>query len=172
MSRSAIILSFSELASVVDNWRLDTVEVARLGVPPHITLLFPWKKTPITEVDINAVADICSQSAAFDVTFDNVSYFDSGCIYLSLFNEKDVVKLSSKLWAKFPNTPPYEGLHKNPIPHLTVAQSDTESIEIMHSNILQALQSIFPHTCTVGQVVILEENDFCKWCVKAELALG
>jgi len=172
MQRSAIILSFPELASTVDSWRLKTVEDAKKGVPPHLTVLFPWKNPPISESDIRVISDICQRSVPFEIVFDNLDYFTGGSVYFSIFDETEINKFSSKIWTKFPETPPYEGTHANPIPHLTVAQGDSDSVGNLHSEILLALQDGFPYTCKVNEVVIIEENHTGAWDVREKIPLG
>jgi hypothetical protein len=39
---TAIGISLPELAELLDLWRMATVPVASNGIPPHITLLYPW----------------------------------------------------------------------------------------------------------------------------------
>ncbi len=47
---TSIDLQFGELAQMLDPWRSDTVAVATLGVPPHITLLYPWRSAHLKNV--------------------------------------------------------------------------------------------------------------------------
>ncbi|MHC4816813.1 MAG: hypothetical protein ACYTF8_01960 [Planctomycetota bacterium] len=51
---SSVDIHLAELADLVSPWREATVEVAARGVPPHITLLYPWKPPPIETSDIRA----------------------------------------------------------------------------------------------------------------------
>ena len=55
-SESAIDISVPELAELVDHWRMATVPVASQGVPPHITLRYPWRPAPLQPADLHKVA--------------------------------------------------------------------------------------------------------------------
>ena len=139
MTRTAITINFPELAELVDQWRLETVEEAKNGVPPHITLLFPWVSSAISQFDIAALSRLCGQTQRFEVEFEAVRYFDRGTIYLSLKDDQDVRRLSKKIWAEYPDFPPYDGLHSDPISHLTVAEGDTGNIQDLFAEITLSL---------------------------------
>lgn len=171
MLRTAIIIIFPELAPNIDKWRLRTVEVARRGVPPHVTLLFPWKEAPVRDDDIAIISDLCKGVTSFNVEFDELKHFPGGTVYLSLRNEQKILSLSKQIWSRFPETPPYEGIHKNPVPHLTVAQSDVLTISKLYADVLLDIGDSLPFSCEVSGVAILEEDVTGEWHIRTRIAL-
>ena len=65
---SAIGVNLLTLAPVLDRWRVATVDAARRGVPPHITLLYPWRPAPLRPSDVVEVAAALTDVPALTVT--------------------------------------------------------------------------------------------------------
>ena len=160
MPRSSIDLHFNELTDVLEPWRM-SVEVASLGVPPHITLLYPWRKSPLKVSDLNELEHILNNVEPFELCFERVATFDSGVVYLSLREESKVRKLMQKLFKRFPDTPPYGGAFTDPRPHLTVAKCPPEQLPKLQTEIAEALE--LPIVCQVANVVAMEEQSDKTW---------
>ena len=160
MPRSSIDLHFNELTDVLEPWRM-SVEVASLGVPPHITLLYPWRKSPLKVSDLNELEHILKNVEPFELCFDSVATFDSGIVYLALREEAEVRKLMQKIFASFPDTPPYGGAFANPQPHLTIAKCQPAQLCSLKTEIAWALE--LPIVCQVANVVVMEEQSDKTW---------
>jgi 2'-5' RNA ligase len=78
---SSIDIALPEVADLVDRWRAPTVEVARLGVSPHITLLYPWRPAPLTASDISEAEAAVRGAPPFTLTLANFGRF-SGVLFL------------------------------------------------------------------------------------------
>lgn len=169
MSRIAIVVVFPELVSIVDTWRLKCVDVAIKGVPPHVTQLFPWKEAPIRDGDIQAVSELCTGTMPFNIEFHELSYFECGTIYLVPTDNQLITGLSKKSWATFPETPPYAGMHKDSIPHLTVAQADSQTIASLFADVSQDLAGALPCSFQVSEITILEESSLGQSTIRVKL---
>ena len=68
---TAVVVAFPEAAPVVDGWRERTCsDRTSIGIPPHVTLLFPF--VPAEDVDERILADLGALFAAtppFRVSF-------------------------------------------------------------------------------------------------------
>lgn len=42
------------------------------GVPPHVSLLFPWRESPLGASDLDEVGSVVSGMGSFSVLFDGV----------------------------------------------------------------------------------------------------
>jgi 2'-5' RNA ligase len=125
MSReSAIDVYLPEVAGLLDRWRLPTVSVAALGVPPHITVLYPWRPAPLRPSDIAEVAAAAAEIPPFTITLSRLARFP-GVLYLRPEPDVTLRALIRRLAAAFPDTPPYGGQFPDPTPHLTVAKASS-----------------------------------------------
>lgn len=59
--QSSIDLHFPELAPLIDRWLKPTSEIANLGVPPHLTLLWPWQPAPVLAPDLTKLKAAIAQ---------------------------------------------------------------------------------------------------------------
>ncbi len=175
MSReSAIDIHLESFDDLLEPWRRATIEVANKGVPPHITLLYPWC-VPISNNDIEVVHSVISQLESFEICFTHLSHFAKRVIYLALdeTSEKAVKHLMQTLFRAFPETPPYGGQFPDPLPHLTVAKvSDDATFEKMMEEILQVFSPRFPMTFWVNKVSVIEGDEEGYWKLKAAIPLA
>ena len=158
---SSIDLQFGELTERLDRWRKDTVAVAALGVPPHITLLYPWRKAPFKKGDLRQLEEVLKGFGPFELCFDRLGTFETGVVYLALEDERRPRELMKALQKAFPDTPPYGGAFADPPPHLTVAKSLTSDLDRMKDEIAAALD--LPLNLYAGEVVAMEEGEDGQW---------
>ena len=169
---SAIDIGLPELAELVDQWRMPTVPVASQGVPPHITLLYPWRPAPLQPADISDVVTAVAGIAPFTLTFQQVGCFP-GALFLSPEPEGMVRRLTQRLVQAFPETPPYGGeFGSDPTPHLTIALAETEEeLHRLQADILGRLEPLFPLQVPVHALSLEEEGADGMWQVSATIEL-
>jgi hypothetical protein len=172
MSRaSAIDVYLPELAGLLDRWRLPTVSVAALGVPPHITVLYPWRPAPLRASDIAEAEAAVRDFPSFGITLGQLGRFP-GVLYLRPEPEDTLRALMRRLADAFPDTPPYGGQFPDPTPHLTVAKAGSESeLDTLEADVSAQLAPHLPLTLTVRQLAIEEEGSDGVWSVRAIIAL-
>ena len=74
--RTAIVVPI-ELPAALEAIRRDHVDNARLGVPAHVTVLFPFVPAgSIARADIERAGAAIASTVAFDVEFRTVTSFD------------------------------------------------------------------------------------------------
>lgn len=169
---SAIDIGLPELAELVDHWRIPTVPIASQGVPPHITLLYPWRSAPLQPADLHDVAAAVMDIAPFTLTFQRVGRFP-GALFLSPEPEGIVRGLTRRLVHAFPETPPYGGqFGSDPTPHLTIALAETEEeLNRLQADILVRLEPLFPLRVPVHTLCVEEEGIGGTWQVVATIEL-
>jgi 2'-5' RNA ligase len=168
---SAIVISVPEYAPLLDRWRVPTVPVASQGVPPHVTLLYPWRLAPVSAADIVAVSAAVSGVPPFSLTFGTLGRFP-GVLYLRPGPDTELRALTQRLAEAFPDTPPYGGQHADPIPHLTVAQADSEEdLARIDEDVARELASHLPLVLDVDKVSVIEQGDSGVWSVRAVIGL-
>jgi 2'-5' RNA ligase len=152
MPRTALIVAIPEAESTVGALRLEHDWSAPLGVPAHITILFPFADA--AEVDEKAIADVVGEFPAFAFELDRVGRFEGGPVWLHPKPSEPFVALTDAVWRRFPDYPPYEGAHEVVVPHLTVSYEPIE------------LDVELPIRASVREVTLIEEAADGRWSVR------
>lgn len=139
------------------------------GVPAHITLLFPFRTA--ADIDDDALARaraIAAGARPFDFTLARIGRFD-GTIYLAPEPAAPFVALTQALAGAFPEHPPYGGLHRDIVPHLTVARGDAAVLDRVESELATA----WPARGIAARATdfILIANDTGRWRTLHRFAL-
>ena len=170
--RSALVAAV-ELPEALERIRLDHVDNARLGVPAHVTLLFPFVPArELTPSDVARAAAVVARSSAFDVDFRRAETFTAtpvkeSVVWLAPEPPGPFISLTEALAAAFPAYPPYEGIHDTVIPHLTLANARVDVAAIM-----KICDAQLPFTRPVDEVALLVEDDAGQWRTARELRLA
>ena len=157
--RSAVIVSVREAAPVVDRWRELTCNAKpSLGVPPHITLLFPF--VPITQAVISDLQSLFAPVAPFTIVLRKLERFP-GVAYLAPDPAAPFAGLTAELVRRYPDHRPYGGESFPVVPHLTIAQGKDEVLDRAEAAVARSL----PITANVVEAQLLEEG--VPWRVRA-----
>jgi hypothetical protein len=157
--RTALIVAVPEAEPAVGALRLEHDSSAALGVPAHITILFPF--APPDELDVTALAELFALFRPFDFVLDSVERFDDGPVWLHPRPSAPFEDLTAAVWQRWPAYPPYEGEHDEPIPHLTVSETPIE------------VQVELPVACRSHEVTLIEESEADgRWSVRATFPLS
>jgi hypothetical protein len=158
MPRTALIVPVPEAEPQVGELRLAHDSSAPLGVPAHVTILFPFLDT--AELDEGAVADLIAQFPAFDFELDRVERFPDGTTWLHPAPSLPFVDLTAAVWQRWPERPPYEGLHDEVIPHLTISDTPID------------VQLDLPIAARAREVTLIEEDEPSgRWAARLHLPL-
>ncbi|MEW2523172.1 2'-5' RNA ligase family protein [Actinacidiphila alni] len=117
-----------EAEAVVGEVRKRYDPVAAEGVPPHLTVLYPF--LPAGRIDERTraeLAGIFAGHAPFEVRFPRFGRFP-GLLWLAPEPDGPVRALTSAVVARWPEAPPYGGAFGDPAPHLTVAQGQSDAV--------------------------------------------
>lgn len=120
---SALVVHVPEAEPVVGEWRLMLDPAADHGVDAHITVLFPFVSSSDLDDDVlGRIAAVAAGCDPFDLSLVEVRWFERDVVYLAPQPEEPFRDLTAAVWAEFPEHPPYQGAHDDPIPHLTIGQ--------------------------------------------------
>jgi hypothetical protein len=157
--RTALIIPVPEAEAAVGAIRLAHDGAAALGVPAHVTILFPF--APPDEVDEQALGTFFEPFGGFDFTLDRLERFEEGIVWLAPRPSLPFADLTAAVWQRWPDYPPYEGAHDEVIPHLTVSE---EPIDV---------QIALPIACRAREVVLIEERETDgRWIVRRRFPLA
>jgi 2'-5' RNA ligase len=152
MPRTALIVAIPEAESAVGGLRLAHDWSAPLGVPAHVTILFPFANA--ADVDEEAIAEVVASFPAFAFELDRVGRFDDGPVWLHPEPSAPFAALTDAVWHRFPDYPPYEGAHDVIVPHLTVSSVPVEvDVEL-------------PVRAVAREVTLIEEAADGRWSVR------
>jgi 2'-5' RNA ligase len=169
VSRSAVLVQISEAEPVVGDWRRCHTFDAPLGVPPHVTLLFPFVHAErLTEDVEERLAGVVGTARAFDVVFARTARWPS-LLYLEPQPSEPFAALTEAIAAAWPEHPPYEGEHEVVIPHLTVAES--EDGELL-DRIAEDVEPQLPIELRVREAELYVEDDAGRWHERRRLPLA
>jgi len=144
---------------VVGELRLQHDRSAALGVPAHITILFPFADA--AAVDEDALAQLFGRFPAFDFTLDRVERFDTGIVWLHPEPSFRFVDLTAAIAERWLEHPPYEGEFDEPIPHLTVSETPID------------FQPALPIAARAHEVTLIEEDESTgRWTRRRSFPLG
>ena len=171
---SSIDVNLPELGRLLDRWRVPTVPIASRGVPPHVSLLYPWRPAPLRSEDLVAAEAALAGIAPLTIRFARVGRYDAtGVLYLEPDPEAELRTLMRRLAAAFPDTPPYGGRFPDPAPHCTVARgASAAEVDRLEGEIGRALAAHLPLVVRVDAVDLSEQDDDGVWSVRATIALG
>jgi 2'-5' RNA ligase len=166
---TAVVIAFSELAPIVDAWRERTCEDRpSIGVPPHVTLLYPFVPTETVEDTLHGLRELFGATPGFDVTFRELRRWPE-MAYLAPEPREPFALLTEAIVERWPDYPPYEGIHETVIPHLTVAYGDDALLAEVEADVRPNL----PVDCRVTNTVLLEEvKPNLRWRERARFPLA
>jgi 2'-5' RNA ligase superfamily len=99
--------------------RLDTS--APLGIPAHITVLFPFM--PPGDIDaavLDQLEHLFADTSRFRFQLDHTNWFGSTVLWLAPRDPGPFRALTQRVHETFPAFPPFEGQFDDVIPHLTI----------------------------------------------------
>jgi 2'-5' RNA ligase len=170
LRESSIDLQFPDLTRLFSPWR-DAIEAK--GIPPHISLLYPWRTAPVDDRDIDAVRAAIANCAEFAITLSAIGRFPrKRVVYLKIRDNVPLRELMRAIHGAFPETPPYRGEHRDVIPHLTIATAnDAFELDQLEREIRLNLEAHLPLSVAAQSVIIAQENDNGIWTTGAALPL-
>ena len=159
MPETALVVEVPEAEPLVSDWRAKHDWSAQRGVPAHITLLYPF--VPTEHVDdglVRDLRDLFASQPAFSFRLTRVARFPE-VAWLAPEPSNPFVALIELIVERYPEYPPYEGIHDQVIPHLTVAEGGVE----LQDEVEAALAPHLPVEVSVHEISLLVEDESERW---------
>ena len=158
-NESAIIIPIPEAEPLVGPLRLRYDGSARLGVPAHITVLYPFCSIQAAVGQTEALRDVCQSIERFTFAFTEVRHF-SATAYLHPDKSEAFVRITETFAQRWPDCKPYGGAHNNIVPHLTVADRvDSQTL----SAVEELLRRQLPLKCVAAEIWLLTSDHSGVW---------
>jgi 2'-5' RNA ligase len=167
-NESAIIVPVAEAEPLVADWRRQYHQVARHGIPAHITLLYPFRPPEQAVDEIPALRELFRQTAPFHYALTEVRRF-TAAVYLHPDPPHAFVQLITRITNRWPDCQPYRGAFADIAPHLTVA--DTVDAAIMHE-VERSLHSALPIPCRAHEAYLLFSSAEGSWSHQDSFPFG
>lgn len=164
---TVLLAAVPEAEPQVCEWRRRFDPSAAAGVPPHITVLYPF--LDLERIDGDVLVDLrtlIGRHAGFDVRFERCGRFP-GVLYLAPVPDRPLRGLTDALVERWPEAPPYAGRFDEVVPHLSVAVDVTSSVL---DEIEEALAAGLPLAARVSSVQLFG-FDGTRWEQREEFAL-
>jgi hypothetical protein len=163
-----------EAEPVVADLRLRHDSVAAHGVPAHVTVLYPF--VPLREIDApvrDALASVFGEIPAFDYRFERVVRLGAATVVLDPVPASAFSQLTEAAQRRWPEHPPYGGMHDVVIPHLTVGDDvDPELVPALESAAQRALEASGPVSGRATAVTLIVADDEVEWSTDSTYALA
>ena len=118
----------------------------------HLTLLAPWVPTP-SAADLGVVAAIAAATEPFEVALESIEEFPDGLLHLRPRPDDAVRALTARLWAAFPEHPPYEGRYPEVVPHVTLERhSPTTTPAVTAATVAADLADALPARLRIERI--------------------
>lgn len=159
-NESVLVVPALEIAPMVGEFRLQYDPSARAGMPPHITVLYPFvDPSQLTEQFLTDLDRLLRDSAAFEYTLTEVREFEQGVLYLTPEPAERFITLTAMASTRF-GIQPFGGAFPTVIPHLTVTQSAAEA---ERRRIGSLLMLALPRTARASEAWVMVGSNDSKW---------
>ena len=170
-SESALVVLAPEAESIVKAYRDEHDPAAALGVPAHVTVLYPFHPLALAPAARARLTALFAEHEPFDYALASVGRFPT-VLYLAPDPAEPFRRLTLRVAAAFPEYPPYGGRHSHIIPHLTVANTqDTARLEAVTAHFQATCRAHLPLRLRATAVTLLE-YDQGAWQMVATFPLG
>ena len=162
MPQSALGVTVPEAEPWVKDLRERYDPTAAVGVPAHITVLFPFISPDLlTDSDLARTTETFQRVRPFEFKLEQVDRFPES-LYLVPEPDEPFISLTEAIVREFPEYPPYGGKFPKIVPHLTVANRNAELSAIAETELLGIMKDSGP-IHAVCNVVELYENSSGHW---------
>ncbi|MFT3871804.1 MAG: 2'-5' RNA ligase family protein [Nocardioides sp.] len=159
-----------EAEQVVAEFRHQLDPVAHLGMPAHVTVLFPFAPAGgINDDVVDRLRSLFGTVPAFENSFVRTEWFGEEVLWLASEADETLRSLTSLVAEAFPESPPYGGEFDDVVPHLTVA--DHGPVNAMRAA-ERSLRSHLPINAFTSVVTLMAEQPSGRWEAAGSFVLG
>lgn len=165
--RSAVIVRIP-LPADLERLRQRHDPVADVGVPAHVSLVFPWLPSDeLTPAVRRVLAAVAVATRPFEVRFERAARFPD-VLWLEPEPGAPFRELTERIVAAFPAFPPYEGVFDEVIPHLTLARGDDALLDRLGRQVA----SCGPVRAPIRAIEVIAEAGSGGWHRRWRVPLG
>ncbi len=172
-TESALVVLVPEADPLVGPFRNYFDPSASLGVPAHVTLLYPFvEPAKIDAKTVEMLAGCFHAFAPFDFALTELHRLPPETLCLSPEPVASFVALTKAIWKLFPDHLPYGGKWPEIVPHLTLGQFASEEELDSHAETQTTeYAGSLPLKAHARDVALLDNTDG-RWKARQKFALG
>lgn len=163
--QSGLIVEVPEAEAAVGRHRERLDVSASLGVPAHITVLFPF--VPATAIDsgvLTRLGRLFADSSGFSFRLERTDWFGDDVLWLAPDDPGPFHALTQRVYQAFPAFAPYQGQFDDVVPHLTVGHGHPLG-ELRAAE--EAVRADLPIEARVGAVTLVTQQSIGERWTKA-----
>lgn len=168
---SSLDIHVPEAEALLAPWRQRYHACAALGVPAHITLLYPFlPPAQITPALLEELRLFFSKIPSFRFTLARLGRFpEAHILYLAPEPAEPIHEQIELLTHRYPGTPPYGGAFTKVTPHVTIARTaDPEVVQ----HITEAFQHMQPIEIRVKETYLMAQQPDQHWHIHTRFPLA
>ncbi|MET9019082.1 2'-5' RNA ligase family protein [Actinopolymorpha sp. NPDC004070] len=170
-TESALIVPVPEADPIVGHLRSRLDPSAAWGVPAHVTVLYPFVPPDRIDVAVLATAAGAIRTVArFEARFARVAWFGDQVVWLAPEPARAFSELITAVCERFPDCPPYGGVHAEVMPHLTIGDGAPVAELRTAEELVRGHLPIRTEVATAH--VVCGSSEPGSWHTVAELYLG
>jgi len=155
---SAIIVPVPEAASLVARGRGE--------MPPHVTVLYPFRRSRRLEPDVEAaLGEIASDARPFDVTLARIGRFP-GVVYVAPEPAAPFIALTEACVRRWPEHPPFGGRFAEVVPHLTLQEGPEPA------GLAERVAMALPIRARASELWLMTQGRRGRWTRRLALPMG
>jgi 2'-5' RNA ligase len=168
--RSGLVIEVPEAETAVAAWRERLDPHASLGVPAHITVLFPFAAPDRLDLSSMAILGrLVATAASFEFRLTRTAWFGDTTLWLAPEPAAPFLQLTELLFGAFPAYPPYAGQFAEVVPHLIIGDRGPRP-QLLDAE--RDVQQHLPIIAAARAVSLLEERSDRRWERTAVFPLG
>jgi 2'-5' RNA ligase len=170
---TAIIVPVPEAEHAIERWRREYTEAGTRGMPPHVTLLFPFVDDSVLVTgQLRQIRGMLGAFEPFDFVLGDFGEFAASdtappVLYLAPDPAARFEEMTVALVEAFPEYPPYSGEFTTVIPHLTVAHDHEAPIPEIRDDVAPAL----PIKARAEEAWVMRQRDD-GWRTAGKISIG
>jgi hypothetical protein len=156
-TESAVLVAVPEVEIAVGAYRSSLDRAAAWGVPPHVTVLYPFVAPGEIDDDLLAkLGAVVASVPSFDTVFARTSWFGNEVLYLAPEPDSPFRTLMAAVWDAFPALPPYGGEILDVVPHLTVGHG--APLPVLQT-VAEEVAAFLPIPVRINTALLMEGSD-------------
>ncbi len=170
-SQSGLIIEVPEAEPAVRQHREHLDASAPLGVPAHITILFPFM--PPETVDpaaLTRLGELFAEVSGFRFVLDHTDWFGDEVLWLGPGDPDPFRVLTQRVFRAYPAYPPFEAQFDDVVPHLTIGHG--HPLNVLR-NVEDSVQDRLPIEARANAVTLMtQQSAGGRWAKTATFKLG
>jgi 2'-5' RNA ligase len=161
VNESVVLVPVLDAAHIVQELRMKHDPSAKAGVPPHVTLMFPFlPPDQLSEAKVDALSALLSGEGRFEFSLTRVCEFEQGVVYLDPVPAEPFIRLTGKVGELFGIVPFGGEFGERPVPHLTVTVPESR---MTRQQIAMQLDPLLPIRIAADEAWLMVGSNSSTW---------